>query len=92
MDCLGIVNNFSLHTDAYQIRIRDHLMGARDHLGTHRVSEVPLYGNLFQRGSVLNHNAINGRNRFAGRNMKMHMVSWMDMPDDVFFVATLATK
>lgn len=55
--------------------------------------EVPLYGVLFQRGSVLNHNVINnGRNRFAGRNMKMHMISWMDMPDDVYFVATTATR
>ncbi|BFZ12139.1 hypothetical protein BsWGS_15178 [Bradybaena similaris] len=45
------------------------------------------------RGSVLNHNVINnGRNRFAGRNMKMHMISWMDMPDDVYFVATTATR
>uniref|UniRef100_A0A2C9JPS8 Metastasis-associated protein MTA1 n=1 Tax=Biomphalaria glabrata TaxID=6526 RepID=A0A2C9JPS8_BIOGL len=45
-----------------------------------------------RRGSVLNHNSINGRSRFAGRNMKMHMVSWMDMPDDVYFVATMATR
>lgn len=47
---------------------------------------------LSQRGSVLNHNSVNGRSRFAGRSTKMHMVSWMDMPDDVYFVATIATR
>jgi len=44
------------------------------------------------RGSVLNHNLINGRSRFGGPRMKLHMVSWMDMPDDVYFQATPATK
>ncbi|RUS76393.1 hypothetical protein EGW08_015844, partial [Elysia chlorotica] len=44
------------------------------------------------RGSVLNHNSVNGKSRFVGRNMKMHMVSWMDMQDDVYFVATMATR
>ena len=53
---------------------------------------MPLYGVLFQRGSVLNHNSVNGKSRFVGRNMKMHMVSWMDMQDDVYFVATMATR
>ena len=56
------------------------------------VSEVPLYGVIFQRGNVLNHNTLNGRGRFCGPRMKMHMVSWMEMPDDVYFVSTMATK
>jgi len=45
-----------------------------------------------RRGNVLNHNTLNGRGRFCGPRMKMHMVSWMEMPDDVYFVSTMATK
>ncbi|KAL8612830.1 hypothetical protein ACOMHN_038085 [Nucella lapillus] len=42
---------------------------------------------------LLNHNSLNGRGRMpALRGSKMHMISWLDMPDDVFFVATDATR
>lgn len=46
----------------------------------------------FQRGSVLNHN-MNGRGKMpVSKGMKMHMINWIDAPDDVYFVATDATR
>ncbi|XP_005093442.1 metastasis-associated protein MTA3 isoform X2 [Aplysia californica] len=45
-----------------------------------------------RRGSVLNHNSVNGRSRFCGKSMRMQLVGWMDNPDDVYFVATAATR
>jgi hypothetical protein len=39
---------------------------------------------LFQRGNVMNHH-MNGRGR-------MQMINWIDAPDDVYFVATEATR
>ncbi|XP_025103893.1 metastasis-associated protein MTA1-like isoform X2 [Pomacea canaliculata] len=46
-----------------------------------------------QRG-LLNHGSINGRSKGVPgtRGVKMHMISWIDMPDDVYFVATEATR
>ncbi|XP_041351584.1 metastasis-associated protein MTA3-like isoform X2 [Gigantopelta aegis] len=47
------------------------------------------------RASVINHNPgrHNGRTKNPGRTgYKMHMISWIDAPDDVFFVATDATR
>lgn len=45
-----------------------------------------------QRG-LLNHGSMNGRGKMpAMRGSKMHMISWLDMPDDVFFFATDATR
>ncbi|XP_076463622.1 metastasis-associated protein MTA3-like [Babylonia areolata] len=45
-----------------------------------------------QRG-LLNHGSMNGRGKMpAMRGSKMHMISWLDMPDDVFFMATNATR
>ncbi|XP_076442316.1 metastasis-associated protein MTA3-like isoform X3 [Babylonia areolata] len=42
---------------------------------------------------LLNHGSLNGRGRMPSmRGSKMHMISWLDMPDDVFFVATDATR
>lgn len=38
----------------------------------------------FQRGNVMNHH-MNGRGR-------MQMINWIDAPDDVYFVATEATR
>ena len=42
---------------------------------------------------LLGHGSVNGRARVpALRGSKMHMISWLDMPDDVFFYATDATR
>ncbi|XP_021345443.1 metastasis-associated protein MTA3-like isoform X2 [Mizuhopecten yessoensis] len=44
------------------------------------------------RGSVLNHN-MNGRGKMpVSKGMRMHMINWIDAPDDVYFVATDATR
>ncbi|KAK3093683.1 hypothetical protein FSP39_018875 [Pinctada imbricata] len=44
------------------------------------------------RGNLMNHN-MNGRGRLPGmRGMRMHMINWIDAPDDVYFVATDATR
>ncbi|KAJ8308083.1 hypothetical protein KUTeg_012957 [Tegillarca granosa] len=44
------------------------------------------------RGNVLNHN-MNGRGRLPiSKSMRMHMINWIDAPDDVYFVATDATR
>ncbi|KAH9499612.1 Metastasis-associated protein mta1 [Bulinus truncatus] len=67
-------------------------LAKRPNMGVIRQAGAAIKTPGVTRGSVLNHNSINGRSRFAGRNMKMHMVSWMDMPDDVYFVATMATR
>ncbi|XP_067680881.1 metastasis-associated protein MTA3-like isoform X11 [Haliotis asinina] len=47
------------------------------------------------RGSVINHSTFkNGRSKTPGvrGGYKMHMISWIDAPDDVYFVATEATR
>lgn len=44
------------------------------------------------RGNALNHN-MNGRGRLPiSKSMRMHMINWIDAPDDVYFVATDATR
>lgn len=43
--------------------------------------------------ALLNHGSMNGRGRMpSARGSKGHMVNWIDMPDDVFFIATDATR
>jgi len=44
----------------------------------------------FQR-PMMNH-SINGRGKLLPKGMRMHMISWIDAPDDVYFMATNATK
>lgn len=40
----------------------------------------------------MNHN-MNGRGKAMGvRGMRMQMINWLDAPDDVYFVATDATR
>lgn len=40
----------------------------------------------------MNHN-MNGRGKVMGvRGMRMQMINWLDAPDDVYFVATDATR
>ncbi|KAL4238896.1 Metastasis-associated protein mta1 [Mactra antiquata] len=43
------------------------------------------------RGNMMNHN-MNGRGKMLPKNFRMHMISWIDAPDDVYFMATSATK
>ncbi|XP_061173834.1 metastasis-associated protein MTA3-like [Saccostrea echinata] len=44
------------------------------------------------RGNLMNHN-MNGRGKAMGvRGMRMQMINWLDAPDDVYFVATDATR
>ena len=40
---------------------------------------------------MMNH-SINGRGKLLPKGMRMHMISWIDAPDDVYFMATNATK
>ena len=47
---------------------------------------------LFQRANMLNHNSLNGRGKLLPKSLRMHMISWIDAPDDVYFIATSATK
>ena len=46
----------------------------------------------FQRANMLNHASLNGRGKLLPKNLRMHMISWIDAPDDVYFIATSATK
>lgn len=66
-------------------------LAKRPNVGRPGINAIKTPG-VTRRGSVLNHNSLNGKSRFVGRNVKMHMVSWMDMQDDVYFVATMATR
>lgn len=43
------------------------------------------------RGNLMNHN-INGRGKMLPKGFRMPMISWIDAPDDVYFMATSATK
>ena len=47
---------------------------------------------FLQRANMLNHNSLNGRGKLLPKNLRMHMISWIDAPDDVYFIATSATK
>lgn len=45
------------------------------------------------RGNPLNHSALpNGRGKLLPKGFRMPMISWIDAPDDVYFMATNATK
>ncbi|KAL5008391.1 hypothetical protein ScPMuIL_013972 [Solemya velum] len=44
------------------------------------------------RSNVVNHTSMNGRNKYMVKPLKMHMMNWIDAPDDVYFVATDATR
>lgn len=59
-------------------------MGVIRQIGTSMRSQV--------RGNLMNHN-VNGRGKVMGvRGMRMQMINWLDAPDDVYFVATDATR
>ncbi|KAL3874853.1 hypothetical protein ACJMK2_037813 [Sinanodonta woodiana] len=45
------------------------------------------------RNAMLNHTNMNGRGgKSMAKGMRMHMISWIDAPDDVYFISTEATK
>ncbi|XP_064601539.1 metastasis-associated protein MTA3-like isoform X2 [Liolophura sinensis] len=63
----------------------------RPNLGVIRQAGMVNKSTPQQRSSVINH--MNGRNRGSNpKSLKMQMISWIDAPDDVYFVSTDATR
>lgn len=67
----------------------DGVPAKRPNMGVMRQAAMAMRPQI--RANMLN-NSMNGRGKLLPKNLRMHMISWIDAPDDVYFIATAATK
>lgn len=68
----------------------DAVPAKRPNIGVMRQAALAMRPQI--RANMLNHASLNGRGKLIPKNLRMHMISWIDAPDDVYFIATSATK